>query len=693
MPKNKRIRTNMRLSRTWISTALVFCTGCLLAGGLELSKDQLEARYRAKVEQTADGILLKSDTAEWDAGLRINPPKGQKFDFSGAEYLAVDVENLSKDRQMRLTMHITSGGKDKASTSHVDLPHREVNTGVGLNPGEKRTMRLYLPHAALFTAPEGGRNIKRPLDTSKINSIEFKMQWPFEPHQVKGLIDCRLSNLRLEGEAETDKKVTGMGDKYFPFIDVYGQYKHGEWPEKIHSDADLTKEHQRELAELAATPAPSTWDRFGGWAEGPQLEATGNFRTEKYNGKWFLVDPEGRLFWSTGIDVLQAHTDATTGRGHEKWFEGKVPADGVMPFTHWNLQKKYGKGRYEDDFYDTMSRRLKAWGINTIGNWSKSNIMLKGEQPYTMQLADFARDFPRLPNVKFYDVFDPAFEAKMGNILRDRAKEDEMTRKSIDDPMCIGYFIDNELQFGRIMEGVMKAKADQPAKQEFIKDLKAKYQKIGDLNKAWETDYKDWKQLADGDTVPKSAGYKKDANEFNAKMIDRYFELCSKGIKSAAPHRLYLGCRFVGFRQSKECQESAAKYCDVVSVNTYHNSVANVDPKSFGGKPILIGEFHFGTYDRGMFSASLCPVGDQQERATSYQRYVQGALVHPNMIGAHWFQFRDQPLTGRWDGEGYQIGFVDIADTPYPEMIKASREVGENMYTYRMNGKLNNSMK
>lgn len=64
MPKNKRIRTNMRLSRTWISTALVFCTGCLLAGGLELSKDQLEARYRAKVEQTADGILLKSDTAE-----------------------------------------------------------------------------------------------------------------------------------------------------------------------------------------------------------------------------------------------------------------------------------------------------------------------------------------------------------------------------------------------------------------------------------------------------------------------------------------------------------------------------------------------------------------------------------------------------------------------------------------------------
>ena len=94
-----------------------------------------------------------------------------------------------------------------------------------------------------------------------------------------------------------------------------------------------------------------------------------------------------------------------------------------------------------------------------------------------------------------------------------------------------------------------------------------------------------------------------------------------------------------------------------------------------------------------MFSASLCPVGVQQGRATSYMRYVQGALVHPNMVGAHWFQFRDQPLTGRWDGEGYQIGFVDVADTPYPEMVRAAREIGENMYSYRMNGKLNNSMK
>ncbi|MPM75719.1 hypothetical protein SDC9_122713 [bioreactor metagenome] len=57
------------------------------------------------------------------------------------------------------------------------------------------------------------------------------------------------------------------------------------------------------------------------------------------------------------------------------------------------------------------------------------------------------------------------------------------------------------------------------------------------------------------------------------------------------------------------------------------------------------------------------------------------------MVGAHWFQLRDQPLTGRSDGEGYQIGFVDIADTPYREMIRTSRDIGEHMYRYRLNGR------
>ena len=278
-------------------------------------------------------------------------------------------------------------------------------------------------------------------------------------------------------------------------------------------------------------------------------------------------------------------------------------------------------------------------------------------------------------------------------IFADRAAVDEITRKSIDDPMCIGYFIDNELAFGGIVKAVFGAEPDQPAKLEFVKDLKAKYGTIEALNKVWDTSYADWDGLLQSKAMPEGKGFRKDADAFNNKFIERYFELSRKGIKSLAPHRLYLGCRFVGFRHAEAVRRIAAKYSDVISINSYHNSIANVSPDQFFGKPMLIGEFHFGTYDRGMFAPSLCPVGTQQERATSYMRFVQGALTQPHLVGTHYFQFRDQPLTGRWDGEGYQIGFVDVADTPYRELCESARETGEHMYQYRLNGKAVNDMK
>jgi agarase len=44
----------------------------------------------------------------------------------------------------------------------------------------------------------------------------------------------------------------------------------------------------------------------------------------------------------------------------------------------------------------------------------------------------------------------------------------------------------------------------------------------------------------------------------------------------------------------------------------------------------------------------------------------------------------DQPLTGRTlDGENYNIGFVTITDTPYPEMVAAARKTHGAMYRRR----------
>ena len=166
-----------------------------------------------------------------------------------------------------------------------------------------------------------------------------------------------------------------------------------------------------------------------------------------------------------------------------------------------------------------------------------------------------------------------------------------------------------------------------------------------------------------------------------------FFKACKEAVAAAAPNKLYLGCRFKSLRNADALWAAAAKWCDVISVNAYVNSVAVFTDGNYAApkfdKPVLHSEFHFGTLHRGMFSAGLCPVGDQCERARCYKRVVEGALRHPYFVGSHWFQYRDQPLVGRGDGENYQIGFVDVCDRPYPALTRAVREVAEKMYELR----------
>jgi hypothetical protein len=60
---------------------------------------------------------------------------------------------------------------------------------------------------------------------------------------------------------------------------------------------------------------------------------------------------------------------------------------------------------------------------------------------------------------------------------------------------------------------------------------------------------------------------------------------------------------------------------------------------------------------------------------------MRTALANEYLVGAHWFAYSDEPTTGRGDGENYQIGFVDEADTPYGETVNAARKVGAMLYS------------
>ena len=71
--------------------------------------------------------------------------------------------------------------------------------------------------------------------------------------------------------------------------------------------------------------------------------------------------------------------------------------------------------------------------------------------------------------------------------------------------------------------------------------------------------------------------------------------------------------------------------------------------------------------------AVRCPA--EEQRGPAYAAYLRSAAANPDIVGCHWFQYVDEPLTGRLlDGENGNMGFVTVTDTPYADLVSAARE-------------------
>ncbi len=62
---------------------------------------------------------------------------------------------------------------------------------------------------------------------------------------------------------------------------------------------------------------------------------------------------------------------------------------------------------------------------------------------------------------------------------------------------------------------------------------------------------------------------------------------------------------------------------------------------------------------------------------------MRQALENPYIVGTHWFQYEEQAVFDQFDGENYFIGFVDITDQPYAELVAARYVPHRNRFNSR----------
>lgn len=593
------------------------------------------------------------------------------------------------------------------------------------------------------------RSWHQEIDTSQITKITFYTIGVLQDRQLE------IGRLLLRPNPSAG------ADWTHHLVDRFGQAAKKNSPLKVHSEAELKAIAEAELKELAANPGPKDRSRFGGYALGPKLKATGYFRTEKVDGKWWLVDPEGYLFFSHGpANVRMANLTTLTGvdfkdpsvrvvHEHEitpedsmgivkvsdqvretryiinetrhdmfQWLpeyddpladhysyrrsthKGPIPHGETYSFYRANLERRYGETEPESfirKWEEVTLDRMRAWGFTSFGNWVDPAFYPNQQVPYFAN-GWIIGDFQTLSGHTNHwglmpDFFDPVFAERARITIEAIAKDVQAS------PWCVGIFIDNEKSWGErqgsvaerygvILDALSKDAGHSPAKKAFTERLKNQYGSIETLNRAWGSDFSDWASFArDASVTEHTDAQVADLSMLLEALGEQYFKVVHNTLEEYLPNHLYMGARMANWGMPDEIIKASVKYTDVLSFNIYEEGMQthqwafleDID------LPVIIGEFHIGaTTDSDNYHPGIVSAASQKDRARMYKAYMESVLEKDYMVGAHWFQYVDEPVTGRaFDGENANIGFVTVTDIPYPEMIKAAKEINYNLYPER----------
>jgi hypothetical protein len=388
------------------------------------------------------------------------------------------------------------------------------------------------------------------------------------------------------------------------------------------------------LLGLCAPPAFSAndYDAHGGWLR-LKGEKTGYFHAQLIDGRWWLVTPEGNVFFSKGVDNVSFSPESDNSP--------KPPDDPVA-------------------WAKATARLLRGWNFNTVGAWSARQLDSAGivYAPVINMAAAVQRDVWLKGGV--VDFFSAEFREAANGVA------ERMCAPRAKDPWLLGYFTDNELRWGRdwrsgdsLLEGYLK-----------MADTSAGFQKAAAFLKSR------------GHTA--SALTDDDKSEFLGMVAAEYGRVAHEAIRRHDPNHMILGCRFASY-PGDVVMQGVGPYFDVISFHSY-SPAPPLDRlrqiTKITGKPTMVTEFSFKAMDSGLpnTKGAAKPVATQEDRASGFTAYVEALAALPNVVGFHWFEYRDQPREGRrLDGENSNYGVVRIDFTPWEVLTRRMQQVNAGM--------------
>ena len=498
-----------------------------------------------------------------------------------------------------------------------------------------------------------------------------------------------------------------------PVVDALGQNLQRDFKEKFACEADMIAYLQAQYAWAKAQegyPQPD-YDRFGGWKK-LNFGADGKFRRHHDGKRWWLVDPEGNAFFSNGIcyghrtgiygmvtsyealfSWLPERNDPkftgayTTGDKIPEYVKRNGPelakTKVLFNFARANMIRAFGDG-WKEAYATISAARLKAWGFNTlsvcVNDYEDEDTLqlLKWMQmPYCYTLKHFPRtklllyrDFP--------DVFSPEYSRLCKEFANQLPPFGE-------DEFFMGYFITNEPEwmFQRdvnLAERTFAMDTPSASREKLLQVLQEKYGTVEALNAAWGSQFASFAELsgkAGLDQLSEQA--KADFKALRDLLMDHYSLVATEAIRAVAPNAMNLGMRYSSVERG---DFAGYDRFDVFSFNCYRQSPTEMlhTARDSMECPFVIGEWHYGAAENGLFSGALVNATTQTERGKACAEYMRIAFMNGSCVGAHWFELNDQPLSGRFDGENMNVGLINVCNVPYDDCVKEFAAMNNRMY-------------
>jgi len=387
--------------------------------------------------------------------------------------------------------------------------------------------------------------------------------------------------------------------------------------------------------------------------------ATGFFRAEIMDGRWFIIDPDGYAFIHKGVACVTPgtsvnHKAAVVSKwgNNDVWCafaNGWLKTNGFNGAGAWSDVARL-RSQAEPVVYTVIINPMsnyRNYHKNLVGGYSNA-----GWQGYEYNIIR---------------VFDPLFETYMDNACKTLAQYKN-------DKYLLGYFVDNELPW--------------------VNDALDRHIKYLSTTDPCYIAAKGWLDQRKGKNATLSDITEDDRNAFWDFYAGKYFKMAKEYITKYDSNHLFLGSRF---NQTKEelsnpyIFQTAGKYCDIISINHYREwepvAARMTNWEAWAQKPFMITEFYTKGEDSGFANTTGAGwlVRTQRDRGLFYQNFIIKLLRSKGCVGWNWFRYQDndpEDLTTDPSNRDSNKGLVNIAYDPYVDLMDLCKLTNDRVYSY-----------